>query len=242
MTPRQIAYSAYLLSGHWKELRQTVLARDGFRCVRCPAKKHLQAHHRIYRNRFEDSQPEDLITLCRHCHEIEHGIGLKKQSRTKHRKKRLKLSIGEIQTILDQCESTVQRRGRISHGLRRKLRYIRELNGMEFYSDRAAQILATWFDAHKPLKQPKGPKPGLHKFNQSADDPEKCVCGLYRGAHSFKFNQTPVQSHPGRRAGWIGGGIVLLVNRDEVFASSLASLTDTIAGFFGIGRFPINDA
>lgn len=74
MTDGQIAYLEYLKSEHWRVLRRAVIHRDGMKCVRCPARVRLQAHHKFYRDRFEDSIPDDLITLCRTCHRAEHGI------------------------------------------------------------------------------------------------------------------------------------------------------------------------
>lgn len=74
MTPRQISYQEYLKTEHWKQLRHSVLSRDGFRCTRCLSRCRLQAHHLIYRDKFEDSIPTDLTTLCRRCHKLEHGI------------------------------------------------------------------------------------------------------------------------------------------------------------------------
>ncbi len=71
---RKLEYQDYLLSEHWHELRLVVLKRDGFKCVRCPSVKLLQVHHKLYRAKFEDSLPEDLITLCEPCHKAEHGL------------------------------------------------------------------------------------------------------------------------------------------------------------------------
>lgn len=76
MTARQKAYAEYLKSEHWRNLRQIVIKRDGLKCTRCPARTRLQAHHKFYRDRFEDSVPDDLITLCRQCHEKEHGLNV----------------------------------------------------------------------------------------------------------------------------------------------------------------------
>lgn len=71
--PRTAAgYSEYLQSEHWDILRTCVLERDGRRCVRCGSTKRLQAHHKVYRDDWEQSQPGDLETLCRSCHEKEH--------------------------------------------------------------------------------------------------------------------------------------------------------------------------
>jgi len=51
-----------------------VFRRDGWQCVRCPSRVNLQPHHMVYRDRFEDSVAAELITLCRSCHEREHGL------------------------------------------------------------------------------------------------------------------------------------------------------------------------
>ena len=74
MTARQLAYRAYLQSVHWAQLRHAVLTRDGFRCVRCKSPHRVEPHHLFYRDRFEDSRPEDLVTLCRRHHKAEHGV------------------------------------------------------------------------------------------------------------------------------------------------------------------------
>lgn len=73
MTERQKEYLVYLESPHWKALRGEALKRDGDKCTRCGSKRILQVHHMIYRTRFEDSLLEDLITLCKECHQAEHG-------------------------------------------------------------------------------------------------------------------------------------------------------------------------
>lgn len=73
MTERQKEYLAYLESPHWKALRGEALKRDGNKCTRCGSGIILQVHHMIYRTRFEDSLVEDLITLCKECHQAEHG-------------------------------------------------------------------------------------------------------------------------------------------------------------------------
>lgn len=71
---RKREYQVYLTTDHWKQLRESVLRRDGYRCTRCPSQFYLQAHHKFYRSRFEDSITDDLVTLCRPCHEREHGL------------------------------------------------------------------------------------------------------------------------------------------------------------------------
>lgn len=67
-------YGQYLKSKHWADLKYRVLVRDGYACVKCGARMWLQPHHKFYRSRWEDSQPEDLITLCDSCHRKEHKL------------------------------------------------------------------------------------------------------------------------------------------------------------------------
>lgn len=67
-------YKAYLQTDHWDRLRSIVLGRDGEQCVRCGSRELVHAHHKLYRDRFEDSIPEDLETLCQKCHAKHHFI------------------------------------------------------------------------------------------------------------------------------------------------------------------------
>lgn len=73
MTDRKKAYRKYLLTEHWKVLRDATVARDG-KCVDCGETESLEAHHKFYRPKWEDTLLEDLKTLCRTCHRIEHGL------------------------------------------------------------------------------------------------------------------------------------------------------------------------
>ena len=66
-------YLAYIESPIWKELRETVLERDNCRCTKCGHKNQLQAHHVTYERLFNE-EINDLVTLCKHCHEEAHGI------------------------------------------------------------------------------------------------------------------------------------------------------------------------
>ncbi len=57
-------------SGHyknWDAKRAATFERDGHRCQKCGATTRLQAHHKSYR-------PERLVTLCKSCHNKEHGF------------------------------------------------------------------------------------------------------------------------------------------------------------------------
>jgi hypothetical protein len=70
------AYARYLASGPWRELRTRVLDRS----PRCEA--HLtgctgaatQAHHKTYERIYREDL-DDLVSVCRDCHERIHGVG-----------------------------------------------------------------------------------------------------------------------------------------------------------------------
>jgi hypothetical protein len=72
-------YSEYLSSEVWQKIRDTVLERDGKRCRVCNRAGMLNVHHRCYSERWGDESIDDLITLCRKCHELFHGINKKKE-------------------------------------------------------------------------------------------------------------------------------------------------------------------
>lgn len=75
LSKRQKAYRVYLATEHWRLLKASAVVRDGGVCVRCGGMERIQVHHRVYRGRYEDSLLEDLETLCRKCHRLEHGLG-----------------------------------------------------------------------------------------------------------------------------------------------------------------------
>lgn len=65
-------YSSKLKSPEWQKRRLEILSRDNFTCQLCTdATTELQVHHKKYNGEPHESPSEDLITLCKHCHEIE---------------------------------------------------------------------------------------------------------------------------------------------------------------------------
>ena len=66
-------YREFLKSDFWLNLsaEKKVLTPH---CERCGDEEFIQAHHKFYRSRWENTQIEDLETLCRKCHRLEHGI------------------------------------------------------------------------------------------------------------------------------------------------------------------------
>jgi 5-methylcytosine-specific restriction endonuclease McrA len=74
LTPKQ-KYKAFLKTDYWKAVRVKVFLRDKKTCQKCGSKKKIEAHHLTYKHhRNEMKHLEDLITLCRDCHEKEHKL------------------------------------------------------------------------------------------------------------------------------------------------------------------------
>lgn len=68
-------YHEFLQSDYWKYVRAQIIERDNNCCQECGTKYNLQVHHLTYENHgYEHEHPEDLITLCRGCHEEAHSI------------------------------------------------------------------------------------------------------------------------------------------------------------------------
>lgn len=63
-------YEQYLRSADWRILRQRILLRDRHKC-KC-GRDASQVHHLTY-ERVGYEHPDDLISICRECHEAEHG-------------------------------------------------------------------------------------------------------------------------------------------------------------------------
>jgi 5-methylcytosine-specific restriction endonuclease McrA len=61
-----------LSSDKYKKLCQLVLVRDAWRCQICGSSENLQVHHLRPRSRLGDDSPSNLITLCSHCHALQH--------------------------------------------------------------------------------------------------------------------------------------------------------------------------
>jgi 5-methylcytosine-specific restriction endonuclease McrA len=52
----------------YRELREQVLARDGWRCQFCGSLAGAEVHHIEPRSHLGDDREENLITLCSACH------------------------------------------------------------------------------------------------------------------------------------------------------------------------------
>ena len=75
-------YKEKLFDPHWSKKRNSILSRDGFKCVVCKYRGNLHVHHRQYHysktnSAFVDPwEYEDhlLITLCKWCHKKGHKL------------------------------------------------------------------------------------------------------------------------------------------------------------------------
>jgi nucleoside 2-deoxyribosyltransferase len=65
-------YSNYLLSDEWRKLREQAVQRAGYKCQMCNSNGELHVHHRTYQTFNTDSVINDLIVLCKNCHEQFH--------------------------------------------------------------------------------------------------------------------------------------------------------------------------
>lgn len=76
---KAMSYLEYLQTPEWKRLRDKRLKRDDYQCVRCGSAINLQVHHISYRHRGEKGEIDDLITLCRKCHNQIHAKDLERR-------------------------------------------------------------------------------------------------------------------------------------------------------------------
>lgn len=66
-------YRAYLQTPAWRERADAAKARAGWECALCTSSEHLNVHHRTY-ERLGAERPEDLVVLCRRCHQRHHDV------------------------------------------------------------------------------------------------------------------------------------------------------------------------
>lgn len=57
----------------YARLHREILERDGWRCQICGCSQSLDVHHIRRRSALGDDAETNLITLCRECHELQHG-------------------------------------------------------------------------------------------------------------------------------------------------------------------------
>ena len=58
---------------NWKSVALRIRALDHYTCVNCGTQdSELHVHHIVYVSNFGTHQQQNLVTLCRACHEVEH--------------------------------------------------------------------------------------------------------------------------------------------------------------------------
>jgi len=69
-----ITYERFLKTKYWKHVKEIILDRDNYKCIRCGNINNLHVHHTTYKNHYnEHKHLSDLITLCSDCHKKEHN-------------------------------------------------------------------------------------------------------------------------------------------------------------------------
>jgi len=61
----------YLQSIRWKKLRKVRLALDNYKCYGCGESRPLEIHHITYDD-FGNEKMDQLRSLCRDCHQMQH--------------------------------------------------------------------------------------------------------------------------------------------------------------------------
>jgi 5-methylcytosine-specific restriction endonuclease McrA len=71
---RKIPFAEYRMQPEWQVRRGQALTRARYRCQMCSSHDAtLDVHHNSYQN-YGDERPEDLVVLCRSCHQNFHGV------------------------------------------------------------------------------------------------------------------------------------------------------------------------
>lgn len=71
---RKMKYTDFLETAYWKSIACHVINRDSNHCKICGSTKNLQVHHLTYKNHGDELHHlDDLVTLCKTCHEETHN-------------------------------------------------------------------------------------------------------------------------------------------------------------------------
>ena len=61
---------SYIRGNDWRRIRYAIWERDKFTCRRCGKFGKVDAHHIIPYRLTKDNSPENLISLCKSCHQF----------------------------------------------------------------------------------------------------------------------------------------------------------------------------
>ena len=110
-------YLDYIASPAWRNVRSLVLKRDNARCRDCGSKSlHNDVHHLTY-IRLGTERLDDLITLCRECHNKRHGVAVKvvkwrKKKKSKNRKRLSDMTVKPARTPEQAARERAKRKHR----------------------------------------------------------------------------------------------------------------------------------
>ena len=65
-------YRKYIASDAWRKKAEARKEIDGNKCALCGKTEGLQVHHKHYRTFMNENVEQDLITLCKDCHNDVH--------------------------------------------------------------------------------------------------------------------------------------------------------------------------
>ncbi len=77
---KAMPYQEYLRSAWWQFVHHRTLKRAHGKCELCRQRTAREAHHTTY-VRIGEELPDDMVALCRHCHQHITDNGLHKLSR-----------------------------------------------------------------------------------------------------------------------------------------------------------------
>ena len=160
-------------------IKQAVLHRDNYTCQSCLKKDtKLQVHHIIYKSNGGSNSMDNLVTLCKHCHQKIHNENLKFDKKVKSFKHAAHMNIMRKQLIkrLKKEHDNVHE----SYGYETK--YYRDKQGINKSHSNDAYIIAHNFNAktlnqeylykktrrhNRQIHKSKPSKGGKRKRNQS---------------------------------------------------------------------------
>lgn len=72
--PNKQTYDEFLKSAYWRKVRLAILKRDNKHCCSCGSTDDLHIHHLTYKHHLKElDNLDDLVTLCKKCHNEIHG-------------------------------------------------------------------------------------------------------------------------------------------------------------------------
>ena len=70
---KDMDYYDFLKTPYWKEIAEKIKYKAGYKCQMCNSSENLITHHRTYENHGDEiHHMEDLICICKDCHEKHH--------------------------------------------------------------------------------------------------------------------------------------------------------------------------